>query len=95
MPSLSGQVGSLGKVTATPNTAVLKGSPWARFTKSRSCVGMAVPSLPLPCSSLESRDAPAAGPVGGESTGLATKSLCIPFPQEHRQLLLGFQVLVG
>lgn len=47
MPSLSGQVGSLGKVTATPNTAVLKGSPWARFTKSRSCVVMAVPSLPL------------------------------------------------
>lgn len=54
MPSLPGQVGPLGKVTAMPNTAVLKGGPWARFTKSRSYVGMAVPSLLLPCSSLES-----------------------------------------
>jgi hypothetical protein len=45
---------------------------------------MAAPSLPLhPCLSY----APA--------TGLATKSLCIPFLQECTQLSLGFQVLVG
>lgn len=29
------------------------------------------------------------------STGFASKSLCISFLQEHKQLLLGFQVLVG
>lgn len=55
---------------------------------------MAVPSLPFaPACVLDMPLPQDLWEEGGP--GLASKSLCTSFLQEHKQLLLGFQVLVG